>query len=159
MNITQFFPKALIVAIAGLSLGILPAAHAGNPPKKSTETAKTNDLPEELPVPLAVFDLTVHPTKDPFFPLSTRQPYPQPVNNTPPPINASLFVLKGVDGASDHRLALVNNRTLAKGEDAEVTTAAGKVKIHCLDIRANSVVLSIASQSEPLEIWLRKSVR
>lgn len=159
MNITQIFPKALFVAIAGLSLAVLPVAHAGNPPKKSPETVKTNDLPEELPVPLAVFDYTIHPTKDPFFPLSTRQPFPQPVNNTPPPINASLFVLKGVDGASDHRLALVNNRTVAKGEDAEVTTAAGKVKIHCLEIRPTSVVLRIASQSEPLEIWLRKSAQ
>lgn len=158
MKISQTFPKALIVAVTGFWLGVLPAAHAADPSKKAT--VKTNDAPDELAVPLAVFDYTIKPTKDPFFPLSTRQPFPQVVtNNVAPSINPSLFVLKGVDGPPDRRLVLVNNRTMAKGEDAEVTTTSGRVKVTCLDIRTASVVLRIASQSEPFEIFLRKSAQ
>lgn len=158
MKISQMFPKALIVAIVGLCLGVLPAAQAGDAAKKSKDTVKTNEVSDELPIPLSVFDVSLKPTKDPFFPLSTRQPFPKAVTNAPPSVTASSFVLKGVDWSS-HPLALLNNRTVAAGEDAEVTTISGKVKVRCLEIKPTSIILLIKSQSEPLEIFLRKAAQ
>lgn len=163
MKISRFFPTGLAAAIALLFLAVPPVAHASGAAKDSKKpsaaASKTNMLPEELPVPEAVFDLTIHPTKDPFFPLSTRQAIPQIVTNAPVAFSAASFVLKGVDWSEHHPLALVNNRTLAAGEDAEVTTASGKVKIRCLEIRPTSVILRIPTQSDPLEIFLRKTAQ
>ncbi|HZV33377.1 MAG TPA: hypothetical protein VFB72_02280 [Verrucomicrobiae bacterium] len=165
MKISPFFSTGLAAAIVLLLfVAVSSDAHASGAAKDSKKSAaaasKTNMLPDELPIPESVFDVTVNPTKDPFFPLSTRRAISQIATNAPPTITAASFILKGVDWSEHHALALVNNRTLAAGEDAEVTTASGsKVRIHCLEIRPTSVVLRIPSQSDPLEISLRKSVQ
>jgi hypothetical protein len=118
----------------------------------------TNLAPAELPVPLAMFDLTAKPTKDPFFPLSLRQPVTTPTNASPA-FSASAFNLKGLSGATGRRLALINNRTVAAGEDAEVTTASGKIKIQCVEIKEASVIIRAETQADLLEIFLRKSAQ
>jgi hypothetical protein len=119
--------------------------------------AVTNAAPAELPVPKSVFDLTAVPSKDPFFPLSVRQPVPTATNTLA--FSASSFLLKGLSGSSGRRLALINNRTLADGETTEITTAAGKVKIHCVQIKESSVIIRADNQSETIEVFLRKSAQ
>ncbi len=159
MKTIRPFSTGLKVATALLCLGLLPIARAENSSANASSAAgKTNSAPEELPIPLSVFDLTIKPTKDPFFPLSVRQPITQ-ATNAAPAFSASYFTLKGLSGSAGHRLALVNNRTLAEGEETEITTPGGKVKIHCVEIKDSSVVLRVAKQEEPLEISLRKAVQ
>ncbi len=119
--------------------------------------AATNAGPVELPVPKSVFELTVVPTKDPFFPLSLRQPLPTATNSLA--YSASSFLLKGLSGSAGRRLALINNRTLADGETTEITTAAGKIKIHCVQIKESSVIIRADNQSETIEVFLRKSAQ
>lgn len=150
------FPLYAVLLLACLNVSNVAHA-AGNNAKASSKKGQTNSVPEELPIPQSVFDLTIQPTKDPFFPMSQRQPVP--VKNAAPAFSPSSFVLKGLSGPADHRLALVNNRTVAAGEDAEVTTPTGRVKIHCVRIKETSVVLRVASQSETVEVALRKGAQ
>jgi hypothetical protein len=146
------------VASAAVTNGAVTAA-ATNSAVASTNNAAgaTNAAAAELPVPLSVFNLTLHPTKDPFFPLSTRQPVAS--TNNALAFSATEFILKGLSGSAHSRLALINNRTVADGEDAEITTVSGKVKIHCQEIKDNSVVIRAGPQREVMEIFLRKSAQ
>lgn len=120
--------------------------------------AAANSAPAELEVPVAVFDLTILPTKDPFFPLSTRKPVPD-ATNAAPAFSASSFVLKALDGPANSRLAMINNRTFAVGDSNMLTTPSGKIGVRVLQIKDASVVLRIDSQSDPIEIFLRKSAQ
>ncbi|MDB6111013.1 MAG: hypothetical protein JWR69_2763 [Pedosphaera sp.] len=137
----------LVAGVLALSPGSSSAAEKG----AATVPAGTNAAPQELAVPLAIFDVTSSPVKDPFFPLSTRQAVAAAATNGPA-ISASSFTLKGLSGSTNQRLALINNRTLAVGEFAEVNTSAGKVKIQCLEIRETSVLIRTELQTEPLEL-------
>lgn len=149
---------SIYVAVLFACLSVSNVAHAaGSKASESPKKGQTNSVPEELPIPQSVFDLTIQPSKDPFFPMSQRQPVP--LKNAAPAFSASSFVLKGLSGPVDHRLALVNNRTVAAGEDAEVTTPSGKVKIHCVAVKETSVVLRVSSQSETVEVALRKGAQ
>ncbi|MDB6017267.1 MAG: hypothetical protein JWR19_1756 [Pedosphaera sp.] len=118
--------------------------------------AKDTNAPAlELAIPQAVFDVTNSPVKDPFFPLSARQAVVQS-NTNAPAFSAASFFLKALSGPINQRLALINNRTVAVGEDAEVTTTSGKIKIHCVDIKDASAVIKAAGQVDPIELHLRK---
>jgi len=147
-----FSGAALAAVCLNISSG---AAPAGTGVKGNTVT---NSVTVELPVPLSVFDISAKPTKDPFFPLSTRQPFPQ-IQTNAPAFSASCLTLKGTSGAANNRLAIINNRTMAVGEESEVTTSSGKVRVHLMDIKESSVVVRIAGQSEPMEVFLRKSAQ
>ena len=138
----------------GAATNIAVAANATT----NNAAAATNAGPVELPIPLAVFDLNVKQTKDPFFPLSTRQPIIA-TNNAAPAFSAGEFTLKGLSGSAGNRLALINNRTLADGENAEVTTPSGKIKIRCVEIRESSVLIRVGAQRETIEIFLRKAAQ
>jgi hypothetical protein len=140
----------------GLALGKTNAVASAS--ATNAVGAVTNLGPVEVPIPTAVFDLAAKPTKDPFFPLSLRQPV-QIATNATPTFSAAVFNLKGLSGSPGHRLALINNRTVAAGEDAEITTSAGKVKIQCVEIKESSVIIRAESQTDPLEVFLRKSAQ
>jgi hypothetical protein len=159
MKSSRIFPIGLMAALALLCIELGPKARAAISTNSPAGPAKTNSAPGELPIPLSVFDLTINPTKDPFFPLSTRQPLPQIASNAAPEFSAASFFVKGLSGSASHPLALINNRTVAPGEDAEVTTQSGKVKIHCVEIRPPSVFLRVSTQPDLIEIKLRKTAQ
>lgn len=163
MKTIRFYTVCALVVTA--SFGMFHVVLAANTVAKTTKgtpaPAATNAAPVELPVPVATFDLTNKVVKDPFFPSTLRTPVPVLVAATNSvAVSAACFVLKALSGTSDQRLALINNRTLAVGESAEVTTAqCGKVKIVCLQIKESSVVIRIGSQADPVEVALPKSAR
>jgi hypothetical protein len=155
MKISSFLDLRM-AAVAAASLALATLAQAEPSP---ATPAGTNAVESELPVPVAVFDLTNGPVKDPFFPLSTRLSDLIATNAAPVAFTISSFQLKGLSGARGQRLALINNRTLAAGEDAEVTTASGKVKIHCVQIKVDSVIIRVENQSETLELRFADTAR
>jgi hypothetical protein len=167
LRLTSFsLPVCTLVVLLGLMARAGGTSTTNTPPALKTNSVgtvtnsagtATNLGPVELPVPLAVFDLTIKPTKDPFFPLSLRQPVQ--ATNAAPAFSAASFNLKGLSGSSGHRLALINNRTVAAGEDAEITTTSGKIKIQCLEIKESSVIIRAESQTDPLEVFLRKTAQ
>jgi hypothetical protein len=145
-----------------LAVGFLSvsSARSDTPAKTATPAAgtNTNSAAAEFVIPQSSFDLTSKDIKDPFFPQTLRQPIPALATNNVPLINASSFALKALSGAVNQRLALINNRTMAPGESAEVTTAGGtKLKIRCVEIKESSVVIRLENSPEPIELHLKGS--
>lgn len=94
--------------------------------------------------------------RDPFFPTSTRpltiaQTIPEPV------AGPAKIVLKGISGSTDKPLALINNRTFAVGDEQDVTTALGKVKVKCLSI--DGMTVTVLVQGQIRELVLRDTLR
>ena len=129
----------------------LPCArryHAASSPRVADGVkATTNAPPAQAAIPKSVFVIPSSPQqgRDPFFPLSTRlrRTVPVPVATTHPPTVSVELELKGISGAVGHRLAIINNRTFAEGEEGEVTTDAGRVRIRCKDIGSDSVQVRV----------------
>ena len=68
---------------------------------------------------------------------------PPPVQPPPEPAWFRQIKLGGISGTPDHRFALINNETFAKGDQATVKVGDKHVMVHCIDIRESSVVVSI----------------
>src|SRR5262249_13750268 len=83
---------------------------------------------------------------DPFFPKSTR-PYnifTPIIASTPEPVTVAVDLkLKAISGLPEHRLALINNHTFESGEEGEVLTDKGRIRIRCLEITQDSAVVQV----------------
>jgi len=87
--------------------------------------------------------------RDPFFPNSTRS-Y-DPVSAARPHAgDVSSLVLKGISGPPNHRLAIINNRTLGVGDEENLVTPQGRIHIRCVEIKAGSVVIESGGQRHEL---------
>jgi len=106
----------------------------------------------EAPLPKSVF---VESGKDPFFPKSTRRVATQPSapTDTPSDVPEGVLLLQGLSFANGHKLALINKRTLAEGEEMDVKMKNGIMRLKCVEIRERSVVISIRGTTQ--EIFLR----
>jgi hypothetical protein len=105
------------------------------------------------PLPRSVFILPTNPREgcDPFFPTSTR-PYASAVAAAPATVSNDLsaLVMQGISGPPDHRLAIINNVTFAAGDEAEVRTAQGRIRIHCLRVTDKSALIEAGGQRQEL---------
>lgn len=101
----------------------------------------------------SVFILPASPKegRDPFFPASSR-PYQTAVvpSAKTSELNLNLLVMQGISGLPPHRLVIINKRTFAEGDDSEVSTSQGRIRIHCLEITANSAVIEVNGQRHEL---------
>jgi hypothetical protein len=66
--------------------------------------------------------------------------------------NPATLVLTGIAGFPDKPLALINGKVLAQGEETTVTLGRRKVRIKCLEIRADSVSLQVDGSRVDLSI-------
>lgn len=82
----------------------------------------------------------------PIEPLWQRTIVPTPVPDT--------LVLRNLSGTGNRRLALINNQTLARGEEIRVRVGKTNVSVRCLEIRDRSVVLCVGGRTEPMELFL-----
>ena len=164
----------LVVLAVTLFFGfvaVLPAANGAStkPPVAAASKSATNGTNATiatntfLPIPSSVFDATTTPTKNPFFPNSTRKPIvPGATTNAPVGITASSFQLMILSGSSDSRLATINHRTFGVGEAVDVITSSGqKATIRVLQIKETSVVIRVINPSQPdlIELSLRKGAQ
>ena len=133
--------------------GKAPAAPAKAAPA-AKPVATTNAIPPELPVPQSVF---VSPTKvsegrDPFYPASMR-PYHLPAAPSAAPVQVVHDLqLKGISVVNGLRLAVINNATLKEGEDGEVMTSSGRVRVSCLEIKVDTALVQIGSERRLLKL-------
>jgi hypothetical protein len=128
---------------AALAIG-LSAMLAGT---WSAPAAATNAVPRSV----FVVPKTPNEGRDPFFPTSAR-PYEVKTQAVQTHFaDISSLVLKGVSGPLDHRLAIINNRTLAVGDEQDITTSQGRLHIRCVEIKNNSVVLEIGGERHELK--------
>jgi thioredoxin-related protein len=92
------------------------------------------------------------------------KPAPEPAQELPlyggapaaPPQRYTDLVLKNISGTKKRRFALLNNQTLAAGETARVQLGDSEVKVRCLEIRDQSVVVTVDGQEGSREVFLRK---
>jgi hypothetical protein len=123
-----------------------------NAQPQSTNTTATN-----APAAQSVFIMPKGKQEgvDPFFPRSNR-PYfgtPVPVVSTPEPVSVAVELkLKAISGLPEHRLALVNNHTFEAGEEGEVVTTTGRMRIRCLEITQDSVVVQVGAERRELHL-------
>lgn len=159
MKSLRFLTLCLALLVWGSVDRASGAADAKNKDKASAAATNSITTVPEVVIPQAAFEFGPKTAKDPFFPLSTRSPHLPVQTVADTGINPSMFKLKGLSGTPQFPLALINNRTLAPGETAIVTTLSGKHKIHCLEIKQFSAVIRVEGQFEPIEIFLPKSDR
>ena len=87
--------------------------------------------------------------RDPFFPNSTR-PYETVSATRPHAGDVSSLVLKGISGPPNHRLVIINNHTFGVGDEETLVTPQGPIHIHCVEIKARSVVIESGGQRHEL---------
>lgn len=150
-------PSRFILLLLGLTLLSQSAQPQTNlKAAASAPSAGSSNFPlVESPIPPSIFVMPSGPPegKDPFFPHSTR-PYSTrmiPTNQIAAPIVADLR-LNGISGPPDHRLAIINNKTFDAGEEAEVNTNAGRLRIRCIEIQPDAVIIQIGGERRVLRL-------
>lgn len=141
--------RALLLVALFFCLASLAAAQ----PPAAAKAASASPEP-----PKSVFRIPASPQegRDPFFPQSAlRKPevIRSPVVAAPPAI--AELELKGISGAVDHRLAIINNRTFELGEEGTVLCNIGRVRLTCTEISTNSVRVNINGQDRILTLAVR----
>jgi hypothetical protein len=153
--------RAWTLPLAAALLGLTFTTRAAQTPPAAADKAKTatNAAPAELELPKSVFIIptTFAEGKDPFFPLSTRlnPPPPPPVTPTnvaPAVVQFVQLDLKGISGAVNRRLAIINNQTFGVGEEGEVTVNSGRVRVVCKEIKDDSVLVLVNGQERTLRL-------
>jgi hypothetical protein len=110
---------------------------------------------ESTVVPQSIYSLPSKPgqARDPFYPsrvIEVETAKAQPTNSHPSSVGC--LVLKGLSGAPSNPLAMINGRTMARGEDAEINTDCGRLLVHCVDITTNSAIVEVEGERRELRL-------
>jgi len=151
--------RAWMLLLAATLLSLASAAGAAQTKAAAgLAPAVTNALPLVPQIPKSLFSVPTTPQegKDPFFPRSTRLFNDAVVKTNQQPGGVVVELrLNGISGAADHRLAIINNRTFETGEEGEVVSNAGRSRIICKDITADSVRVLIGGVERILRLRSR----
>lgn len=147
----------LVVIITFLGRAAANAASAGktNAPAAKAATEAATPAPAETPIPRSVFVIpkSAKEGRDPFFPNSTRLfGEVTTKTNTTAPVTKVDLVLKALAVSAEQRLATINTRTFEVGEEAEIQTGAGRVRVRCLEIHEDSVVIEVGGERRTLRM-------
>ena len=146
---------------AWTSLGWAAAAPV---PGRVTLVPRVATPPAPLIIPQSIFIDDPNQGVDPFFPASARRQ--QTVAKAAPDaslsgakITATLNLRGIVMGNRNRRMALINNQIFEAGETRTNAFLIDgiPVSVHCLDIREESVLVSVGGKPERYELALRKS--
>jgi hypothetical protein len=141
-------------------------------PSKETATAsgaaasETENLAAEVPpIPRSVFEMPASPKDghDPFYPDSTRlfANKETRTSTSNAPTVAVQFALKGLAGQANARFATIlpvgggmpaRAIDLAEGDEAQVVTPKGRMKVRCVEIKDESVVIEVAGVQRELRM-------
>jgi hypothetical protein len=141
---TSGFSAALILALSAAAAPPAKTAAAAAPPVKTAAPAAA---------PRSAFVIPANPKegRDPFNPASLRPYEKAQVAAQPRMVEISSLVLKGVSGPPDNRLAIINNRTFAIGDEQDLITTQGRIRIRCVEISNNTVVIESGGQRQELK--------
>lgn len=90
--------------------------------------------------------------RDPFFPTSDRL-FAAKTQSTVRKTSTSAaptVVLNGFSSAAGRPLAMINGYTFGEGEEAQVNTPSGRVRVHCIEITGQRVVLEVNGERREL---------
>jgi hypothetical protein len=158
---------AQVPALGGLFLALVIAAGCGPkapppPSKPSTEAPKTNavaaaqtNLSDQY---TSVFeDLPPQKGRDPFFPASHRRdPAPEAVAEANPnaPVEPVLSLRAVIPGK--HSQAVINHEIFEVGEVQSVRVPNGHVRVRCIDIGSNYVLIQVTGEAEPKKLMMEQ---
>ena len=133
-------------AIAVLGLGV--AVRAAKPAAPHSPTPPPS---YELQFVKSVFVATPAPGfgKDLFFPRTLRFGHIA-TNTVEQPGPVGFLRLNGISGSRNRRLAIINYRTFATGEEADLKINGLAVRVRCLEIRDDGVTVSVSGQTQKL---------
>lgn len=147
-------PIALAVMVFAFAL---PAATT----KPATARKEATNPALLLPPPQSVFLVPKKATegKDPFFPTSTRVlNLNVEVKPKGPEVVVGELTLKGISGTAAEPLAIINTTTFTTGEDNDVMTAAGRMRVRCVEINmaAGTALVQVGGQRRELRLSPKK---
>lgn len=139
-------------ALFALAIATALSMPAAQPAKTATPAGQNKTVAEERPVPKSIFVVPAKPQDghDPFFPASDRLFAVKVAPKQTPSTPGVALVCNGISGAPDHRLAMINSKTFAEGEEELVTTSDGRVRVRCVEIKGNVVVVEVAGERREL---------
>jgi len=82
-------------------------------------------------------------------------PHQSSESDFPEPQFARNISLKGIAGTPNHRVAMINNKTLEVGEEAKVKVGEKLVSVRVVEIREKSAGIVIEGMRQPKEISLK----
>ena len=140
-----------ILLLMFLGTTLVSSAPPESKPKTAAPGADSNAVPQSTFTIPANFSQG----RDPFYP-NARYMFgtPQVVPTVARTSGIDLLHLDGISGAADHKLAMINYRTMAEGETNDFLTVSGHVKIRCVEIKTESVVIEVIG-GERKELHLR----
>ncbi len=143
------FAKLKLAWLGSMLLAVLPVTAA--PPAQADPASGLAATNLTQAVPRSVFIQPASPSQgcDPFFPTSVR-PYVTSVVTNGPTADLTSIYIKGISGDPDHRLVIINDVTFAVGDEAEVFSTQGRIRIRCLMISDDSAVIEAAGQRQVL---------
>jgi hypothetical protein len=116
------------------------------------------DEPAPRPVPLKSVFRDDPKGKDPFFPNSSRRQATEPKPRKELIVGPQSLILRGIIGPADQRIALINGRTFATGEELRVRVENGEMTVKCVEIRSASVVVQLNGGTDLHEIQLPEQI-
>jgi hypothetical protein len=120
----------------------------------AAKTTSTNTPAVTNAIPLSVFDVNLASGRDPFFPRSGRRAITvTAATETTATTDPASLTLHGLSHDAKRPMATINNQTFLAGEEGEVVTSTGRLRIRCEEIKVDSVIISIGS-SQRLELRL-----
>jgi hypothetical protein len=128
-------------ALSTLAQSEPAAAHPAAAPPAQTATNAPSASPG---IPPSVFIVPTSDSegRDPFFPDDSLQVATPTQGQTEAPRTVELS-LQGFSGEGDHRLAIINDQNFSAGEQGFVTTSSGRVSVHCIELKTNSVIVEV----------------
>jgi hypothetical protein len=148
--------KPCIFLLKQLSAAWLVAAVVQLPTLNAAPPAATA-APAKPELKQSVFIMPVNPKegRDPFFPNSIRVYRDTPVKNQDGGIAVGSLKVNGMSGSGTSLIVTINNHNFAVGEEAEITTSQGRVRLRCIAInpQTRSVTIQVPS-GQTLELFL-----
>ena len=143
---SHFLTGPLLVAAVVFGMATARTAPPETKPGAERHVAPSNAVPQ------SVFVVPKNPKegRDPFFPNSTL--LWGGGTKTPKQTPTPELVLNGLSGTGDHRLAIINNRTLAEGEETEVSSGGGRIRFRCVEIKTDSVIIEVGGERRELRL-------
>ena len=145
--------------VRGFSAALLCMAASAAPTPGKSAAAPAPSKPEaatEQEVPRSVFTVPTSPKegRDPFYPNSTLGFPNVNVGRTNNAVVATpaRMSLMGISGTREKPLAIINGRTFGKGEEQEMPSPNGKLRVKCLEIKEESVIIDVNGERQELRL-------
>ena len=160
-----FAVSFFILSFALFATAATPKSAPAKPGEAKSEPVKSEPAKSEAtapvvlpPPPQSVFVIPKKATegKDPFFPNATRvYNADAPVQQKGPAVSVGELSLKGISGTAAEPLAIINTTTFTTGEENDVITTAGRMRVRCLEINMALGTVLVQVGGERRELRLR----